>query len=371
MSAEYEIHLLEAARDNRLAVIDHYANLRYAKRVNDIGSFTIEIGPENFDYTMAHLDGRLVVWRKPSGGARYIDFAGFVRDIKRQYIQGRHQIVLSGPCYNELLERRIARGEETQPQVHKIGFCDDVMKEIMDENFGTTAAANRDIETPGYLSIQADVSACTAVRKDFPMRNIFRVLQELGEQSAEIRATACFFGVVPLNSGWDMEFRTNVQRWNQDHRHPGGIYGPVIFALERGNMQDPALSRNYREEITLVYGGGEGKGRAREIVEIEDAARSGLSPLNRRESFFDGRQYINVAMLEQAAEQLLNEGVPQVQFDYKVVDVPGTIYGLHWNFGDLITASYAGEQYDFHVTSVDVTIANAEETIDVRLEHYA
>jgi len=368
MPAESEIHLVEAARDNVLDVIDDFEALSYAQRINAIGAFTLAVREENFNLSFAHLDGRIVVWRKPEGGHRYIDFAGFIRGVTRQYQDGRESIVLAGPDYNDMLRRRRIAYAATTAQARKADQADDMMVALVNENLGALAPAGRNVTALGF-SVAPAISAGTIVRGDFAYEGLLDTLQKASDASRSTPATQAFFGVVPLGSGWDMQFRTNVPQWGQDHSYPSGVHGPVIFALERGNMANPVLEWDRRDEVNVIYAAGRGEDLARPVIEVADAAREGESPLNRCEGFESVDAPTTLELID-GANAKLDEGRGKRRFTFDVVEVPSTVYGLHWGFGDLVTAVYAGEQWDLHVAAVEVSIQNRVETMRPVFEEF-
>lgn len=368
MPGEYEVYILHPETGEPLVLADHYQALDYVKRTKHVGQFMLQLSAETFDIALAQKDGRLVVWRRPQDGDRGIDFGGLIRSTKRQYLNKKHSIILRGPCYNDVLRTRIIAYDAGTSEALKYEEADDLQKALVRENLGAGAVTDRDIVTPGYLSVQADVTAGTVVWKNACRRNLLTTLQEVSQSSMSTLSTGVFFGVVPLNRGFDMEFRTNIQQWGQDHRYPGGV-GPQIFALERGNMADPKFEHDAREEITYVYAGGEGLDDNRLVVPVYDLVRIGESPLNRREALFDGRKYDMISRLASAGRTKLEQGRPLRKFSFSIVETPLSRYGTHWGHGDFVTGSYEGEQYDLHVAAVQVTIEGQKETIRSRLEY--
>lgn len=368
MPGEYEVYILHPESGEPLVLADHYEGLDYIKRTNSVGQFMLQLSAETFDITMAQKDGRVVVWRRPEDGDRSIDFAGLIRSTKRQYLNKKHSIVLRGPCYNDVLRTRIIAYNAGTAQALKNQEADDLEKALVRENLGAGAVTDRDIVTPGYLSVQADVTAGTVVWKNACRRNLLTTLQEVSQSSMSTLSTGVFFGTVPLNRGFDMEFRTNIQQWGLDHRYPSGI-APQIFALERGNMAEPELEHDARDELTYVYAAGQVHENNRLVVGVYDTARIGESPLNRREALFDGRKYELIARLASAGRTKLEEGRPLRKFSFSIVETPSSRYGTHWGHGDFVTGSYEGEQYDLRVAAVQVRVQGQKETINSRLEY--
>lgn len=377
MNSQYQIWLYNKAQEPVLLAQD-FIKLEYAQRINEVGTFELTLPGDAIPTTYTDLtDWQLVVWRQPSATVRYIDFAGFVRSWDRYHDGNLSRIVLRGPDYNDLLDRRIVAYKSTSAQADKSSDqADDMAKAVVRENLGASATdTDRRITSYGF-SVQADASTCTPLSKGMAYRNVLTTLQEIAKSSLSTVATAMFFGVVPLGDGTTMEFRTNAAQWGNDHRYPSGSSGPVVFALERGNMSNPKLAIDRREEITVVYGGGKGEGLARYVVEVEDTARAAESLFNRREGFYDGRMSEN-ASVSSAARSLLEKGQPSRRFSYEVQDSytstgsPSTVYGLHWHFGDRVTGSYSGAQYDLHAAAVAITVDNYGEVVTAVLEEIA
>jgi len=369
--AEYEVWILHPATGVPLLLADDFETLEYAKSTNDLGAFTFAISEDAFDISMAQKDGRVVVWRQPEGGKRAIDFAGLIRFKRRQYMEGKHTLVLKGPCYNHILGRRIIAYNAGTAQALKYQAADDLEKALVRENLGASATADRNLVTPGYLSVQANAGAGTVVWKQACRRQLLTTLQEVSLSSMETPSTGVWFGVVPLNRGFDMEFRTNVQQWGQDHRHPGGIHGPQIFALERNNMAEPWSEEDAWDEITFVYVQGSGQADNCIILPVQDAARIGESPLNRCETLLDESSEDYISRLGSAGRAALEEGRPKKRFGFSIIETPASLYGVHWGHGDLVTGSYEGEQYDLHVAAVQVTVKGQREEIRANLEYAA
>ena len=64
---------------------------------------------------------------------------------------------------------------------------------------------------------------------------------------------------------------------------------------------------------------------------------------------------------------MVKGGVPKNTFTGKLIDIPAITYGLHYGFGDIITATFEGENIDCYVDKVHVTVTPDKETIDSQL----
>lgn len=352
-----------------------FGALEYTNVMHGVGSFNISLPYPQFDVTKARLDARLVVWRKPPGGHRYLDFAGLVRSSPRPeiYQKGSEMYcLLRGYSYNHLLDRRVIVGFATSPEANKSGPAESVMKEYVDEALGASAGAGRDITLSGF-SIQADGGMGTAISKAASYKNLLDTLKEISDDSHSTELTATYFGIVPTGSGWPMEFQTRLMTFGDDHRHPSGptgisgAQGPVVISLDRQNIDNVALIHSRMDEINAVYGLGPNEGYERNIQGVFWTSHINESPLNRIESTVNASNAASNAEIAAAAMAKVREGRPRRSFAAALVDTPGTVYGLHYGFGDYLTASIDGYVFDCRVEAVTVRVADRDETITAQI----
>jgi len=193
-------------------------------------------------------------------------------------------------------------------------------------------------------------------------------LQEISLESKKTESTATFFNVVPLEeTGYGMRFVTKTEQPGMDHRFPNGVDGAVWFAVERGNMANPRRSEDSYDEINYVYSAGMGEEEDRTVSAVSDDVRIAHSVINRREGLFDGRNIETAEELTDEGNELLAEGRPTSTFSFVVVQTDSSVYGVHWNLGDRVTASYKSWQYDMFVISVVIHWVKKVETITITL----
>lgn len=356
---DYSVWLLNGSNGTPIKLVDEFISLDYTRITNGVGAFTITL-PEAFDLSLVSQDSRIVVFRKPNNGARYLDFCGFVRYIEQADYANGFNATIAGYDLNDLLRRRIIAYAAGTAYATKSDKADDMAKAIVRENLGASATvAARNLTAYGF-TVQADTGAATAIEKGFSWRNVLDVLQEIANSSHTVEATSLYFGIVALNNGWECEFQTNVQQWGADRRFPNGT-SPVIIAVEFNNLIEAIRSINYRDEINYGYGGGQGEGTARTIQEASDAVRIAASPFNRCEQFVDARNETAAAAVLDMADQAVRNGRPRNSFRGKLIDTPQVVYGREYNFGDYVTAMYRGQQIDCRIESVRVVVSDKEQ----------
>ncbi len=349
----------------KIALLDTHMGFRYTRAVNLAGAFKLPLGGV-FDDSLLAIDQRVQVWRQPTGGALYLDFQGFIRDIRRSDDKNdRRTTTILGGDMNYLLSSRIVAYAAGSAEASKSNQADDMMKDIVRENLGGSAVATRDLTGQGF-SVQADTTDAPSITKAFSYRNVLTVLQELADASYQ-EGTHLYFGIAST-SDTDIEFRTKIDQWGADRSWPDGA-NPVIVSQEMSNLQGPLLEFDHFDEINFVYSGGQGEEEGRNVREVEDTTRQGISIWNRREGFRDARDRETDAGVDDAGEALLNKRRPALRFNGILMDTKGTQYGLNWQFGDRVTIQYAGFTYDALVNKVEVIVdGNGLENIRGRLE---
>ena len=121
--------------------------------------------------------------------------------------------------------------------------------------------------------------------------------------------------------------------------------------------------------MTYVLCGGSGEGAARVTGTAEDGARQGASPFGRREKFVEQTSSDDVTMLNVESSTELRAGRARVLFSGKVIETSDTKYGVHWGWGDYVTAQDFGRAFDCRIDAVTVTVSGGgeDETIEAWL----
>jgi len=366
MPVNYSVSLLNPIGE-QLDLLDDWLTLSYTRSVNDVGVLELVLDGNYSPFANLKLDGRLVVWRN-AGGRSYADTdtVFLIRQIERTLSSsGQRTITVVGLSAVELLRRRIVAYDAGSSQASKSDLADDLLKEIVAENLGSSATdSNRDIST--YLDIEADVSLGPTVTTDFARDNVLSVCQEISQSTIQAGSPVYFDVVAPTQS--TLEFRTFRGQRGLDHTFPSGT-NPVVLSPDRGNLVNVRRTYDWSDEVTFAYVGGQGLESDRDVQSASSGDRIANSPLNRRERFVSYSQATSgSAALVNQAEAALREGRPKRSFVGELVNVPGaTEYGVHWKFGDLVTAQFEGESVDCMVEAVQVSFVRGRESINAKL----
>lgn len=344
-----------------------FTHLSYTRVTNGVSSAVVELAtPPEF---VRIPDGRLEIWRRLPGGREYLDtdttWIIKKRHRKRQQDGTIATALVASSALCLLREPgRFVDAYASAAQATKTGAADDVMKAIVREQAGNLVSdVARDLRP--YLTVAPDLSMGPTVSRAFAWRSVLDVLQDLANDAAQQGAYVAFDIVSPSQTGY--EFRTYLGQRGVDRRR--GTAAPVIVSPEFGNLGESQLIEDWTDTVTYAKVGGAGQGDERVTGDYVDNGMVALSPFGRREAFFDYTQTSDTAVLTGIARALVRAGRGRVLFTGKLIDTPDCQYGVHWNWGDYVTAQDFGASFDCRIDSVqvDVGTGNSYETITVGL----
>jgi hypothetical protein len=345
--------------------------LSYGRTVNDVGSLSLTL-PGDYAFPIAALpDGKLEAWRRLPNGREYLDTdtIWLVQAIEyREDERGNRTLEVEADTPLCLLREpgRFVDAYAGSGGAEDAGAADDVIKDIVREQIGSSAVAARQI--PGF-SVAADTSQAPSISKAFAWRAVLDVLQDIAAASAEQGVYLAFDIVSPTPD--TLQFQTFTVARGVDNRFPSGL-APVVLSPERRNLVQPSLRYDFRDEVTYAKAGGSGENTARLTGEAIDTARAGASPYRRREKFINASNTVGAGALTDEAAGAVRAGRPRVIISGKIAETAGFQYGVHWRWGDYVTIQAFGRQVDARIDAITVEVGPGGETISavVRGEQY-
>jgi hypothetical protein len=346
----------------KLGVIQAFTSLEYVRTENTIGSMILTIPRELMRYEDFAVGQLFEIWREKHGSLELQnDTAYFLQDWQFYTDgEGREYIQLYATDANWLLDTAIVWAYAGSAQAEKTGKPDDMMKAIVREQLGDLAGSNR-----VKLSVQNNVGAGGAsVTKAFAYRNVFTVLQELADVANE-NGVYLAFDVVRTAPA-TFQFRTYAGQRGTNHSRTSG--DPRLVGKQYGNLAEASFGTFHSDERNCILIAGKGEGDARLRIARVNNSRMGSSKWNRREYFKDSRDNDTTAALQADGDEVLNDYKPKQILTGRLLDTPGMQFGVHYQFGDIVTAQAFGYNVDCHISSVRVKVDQDNgEQIDVRL----
>lgn len=350
---------LDDAFGTPLADASNFLSLSYTRVVNDVGSLTLVL-PGNYpsQYIIAP-DGRIEVWRQVSGGAPYLD-TGTIWLIKKVTqkldAKGLQTIILEATTPLSVLRepgRFVNYAAGTSQAQYSAAPADDQIKQVARENIGTSATGTRNISA--YISIDANLGQGISIAKSFAWRDCLKTMQEFADASTQA-GTYVAFDIV-ATSPTALTFSTFTQQRGVDHRFPSGN-NPVLLSPDMGNLGEIELTQDYSEEVTYALAAGQGPDSSRLTASSQDTTRQAASPFGLRELFVDATNYDSTTGLSNEAAAAVRDGRPRQVFKGRVLDTNDTQYGVHWAWGDFVTAQAFGKMLDCRIDAVTVTVTS-------------
>lgn len=336
MTSEYRLDFYDPDGTRRAQSVA-YLSLVYTRTVNDSGLCEFVLGKDS-QAAASILQHRSIVevWRRNTtmGIDWYRDFVGLQLDPQSAYTGDPPHDLNTYRCPGVmwLLASRIVNYKSGTS--NRSLFANDpvetVMKTLVEYNTGASATvANsrlREGTIPG-ITTQADGAGGSVIDWRCAYDNLLETLKLLGNFGGDYdlervgeSGTSYVFNFYPGQRGTD---RTAT----------------VIFNLGYGNMAEPLYRLNRRGEKTAATVGGQGEGAAR-VIEI--VLGSDYAADNDIEYFADARNLTTVGELQDKGAAVLAELARRPEFSFRTLQTPGTFYGKHYFFGDLVSYRYTG-----------------------------
>jgi hypothetical protein len=224
---------------------------------------------------------------------------------------------------------------------------------MLDDDIGTLAVS----ETPEG----------SRWRGDRAYEKLFKGIQDIA------LATDFDFDVVGTGAGL-FEFRTYAGQRGADRSTVGldtftALNGagnpPVVFSIENETMQDvvKSLPRNEEKNRYLVLG--QGHDAARTVTVSEDATLQDDSPWNLCEDTVNATVQGDAAALPDVGVAALAKAKPKTGLTFRVLQQPKQLYGLHYTWGDIITAKFDDAETHLKITGMSGSFADGGERIEL------
>lgn len=362
--AEYEVWLKDAAGNRLQPPVTKFLSLEWTRALNDVGWLDMKLSSEA-DRQLYRRWRWAYVWRRPEGGMLTLVRPYLINYIERGYEGPSPYLRVIGACPNWLLAGRIVAYDGDTAEADKSGAADDLMKEYVDENMVSATDTDRNLS---LVTVQGDASAGPTVDYEASYANLLQTLQEISA-ATDAAGTRVLFDMHP-NTTQSFEFRTYIGQLGRDRRHGQGA-NALVLSVERGNIANPVLIEDGRDEANVVYGLGTGLYGYRELSEQEDTARTSASVWARREGAANGGGIDDLDALEDAALTGLEDGRPGRSFSAKVLERPGARYQVDYDFGDRVTIEFLRERMDCEIATMHGKLAGQAETLEVGVRYVA
>lgn len=364
----YQFSITDPTSGGIVAVYDgsSFDDVKYSRVLDDVGLLAFTMPYSDALTSIFTLDSLIEVQRtSPLTGALQTEDV-FMTRLTHHFREGdEEKFVIGAFSLNHLLARRIidpaddsgaAGGYST-----KSGPADDVLISYARQQCGDlclTAAR----KYPNF-TIAASNSIGDTVGRRLRYDNLLKVFQDVCNQSSTILMD---FQIVRLtgNSLRLIVLPIGVDR-RRSHNYP---FAPFVeFNPLRGNLTDPSLLFDRKQEENYVYALAQGPGESRIVTRVSGEGISD-SPYNRIEFTTDIRNAErgdNTTVLTSARAALFDKQ-PKKEFTFKPTGTePGSVYRNDFDVGDLVTCTFGTDSFDLRIRGVEISLSPDNEEISV------
>lgn len=348
--------------------VDDYTNLDYTLATNEMGVMTLDL-PGSYPIWTFTVDTRIEIWRSVGTGQPRLegDTQWFIQTISRitDDAGNRSYRITAFDAKCLLMRRIVAYNKGDLVYSESLGaYAGNICNLIVRQNLGSSAVvAARSIAS--YLTIASDTNNGAFFAIEYSHQVVFDAVKKICDTSYQ-NGVPLYFDVTVANPPNSFMFQTYTTCRGIDRRASTG--NNLIIGYDQGTMGAFEITDDYSDEVTFVYAGGPGTNDIQGLQTVEDVTRSGRSLFGRREGWFDFQNADTDPLLLSEAQGALASNRPHKTLVGKILNTEGALYGVHWNFGDYVTASADDEQFSCIISAVHVTVSgNGAESIDAAL----
>lgn len=331
--------------------------LSYKKQVNGVGLLMFDLDSSHTAIDNLEQDGQIEVWRRDDANDVdwYVDFeALFVDEERRANDDGLTTFRAICPGQMDLLAREVVAwpANTDDKSLFESVEASTIMTALVQYNATSDATTgNGRILTSNQTNITCESDAVAGNTITFacahqPLLEALQDVARIGNRDFWLERTG--------DQAWT--FRTDTYLGTDRS-------SSVTFALNYGNMSNPVLRRNRLNEKTVVVVGGQGVEDDR-TFEVRTGTNYNTA-YNSKVVFFPATQYTTSAGLQAAGDVRLDELRARDDLTWDIIQTPGSLYGVHYGLGDLVTGYFQGVTATKQITSVTVTYAPGNDRAEV------
>lgn len=360
MAVEYAIIIKSRAGAPQRIITGEAGGFRwlsYRKELNAPGLLMFDLRADHAAIAGLERDGQIDVWRRDPANSLdwYVDFeALFVDEERFTDDAGNGTFRAICPGQMDFLSRAVVAwvAETADRSVFTADPAETIMKTLVTYNAVAASATtgNGRLRTTDLanITVEADAAGGNSVTFACAHQGLLEALQDV----ARIGARDFYLA------------RTGAQAWEFRVKQYLGTdrSASVVFALNYGNMGNPQLRRNRLNEKTVAIVGGQGVEDDRDF-EVRTGTNYNAT-YNSKETFYPATQYTTAAGLQAAGDIRLDELRARDDLTWDVIQTPGSLYGVHYFLGDLVTGLYQEITATKQISAVTVTFAPGDDRVE-------
>lgn len=364
----YQVTVTDPSTGGVTAVFDGTAldDMKFSRALDDVGLLAMTLPYSDTLPGIFTLDSLVEVQRTSALTGALQTEEVYLSRLTHHFRQGdEEKYIVGGFSLNHLLARRLidpaddsgaAGGYST-----KSGASDDVLVAYARQQCGDlclTAAR----QYPNF-SVALSSGLGNTVGRRLRYENLLEVFQDVCKQSTLILMD---FQIVRLSGN---TLRLNVYPIGSDKSKTRNYpFAPFVELNPlRGNLSDPSLLFDRKQEKNYVYALAQGPGESRIVTRVSGGGVND-SPYNRIEFTTDVRnaQRGDTTTVATSAGAALNDNQAKQEFTFKPTGTePGGVYRVDYDVGDIVTCTFDNQSFDLRVRGVEIVLSADNEEISV------
>jgi len=318
---------------NLIGEVDDYESFFFERSWYKIGAFEITINRYKL-YASAFQKGRFIL------AGNNLDSVGIITSIKYSVGEGgkgSETVTASGYQLKHLYTWRIVYPPAGQARYTETNVAETVVKNLLKAQIGSTAAAARKFT---LLSINSDSGRGISYIISARYSNLAAELEDLA-WATQISTTLT---LDLTNKLLVSDIAQGIDRTAGQSVNGRAIFSPDYDTISGGEVVHSEVA--YR---SIMIVGGQGIGTSRTIQNTY----SGSEPTNlaRREQWIDARDLSSGTDLTARGVAKLAEYGNQDYLSVTALPYSSLVYRTHYDLGDLVTLSIAGESTDARIST--------------------
>lgn len=364
----YQLTVTDPTTGSVLSVFDGTAldDMRFSRVLDDVGLLAVTLPYSNALPDIFVLDSLVEVQRtSPLTGKLQTEDVYLTR-LTQHFRQGdEEKYVVGGFSLNHLLARRLIDPADDSSAAGgystKTGTSDDVLVAYARQQCGDLCLTPARQYT--NFTVAPSSSLGNTVGRRLRYENLLETFQDVCKQSQLILMD---FQIVRLTGN---QLRLYVSPIGSDKSKTRNYpFAPFVELNPlRGNLSDPSLLSDRKQEQNFVYALAQGPGESRIVTRV---AGNGIndSPYNRIEFTTDVRQAQrgDTTTVKTSAGAALNDKQAKKEFTFKPTGTePGGTYRIDYDIGDIVTCSFDDQSLDLRVRGAEITLSADNEDISI------
>lgn len=353
--AQYRVDIFDDD-GKRVAVLESasFASFSYDIIVNDVGRLALSVQINHPVVAVVLRDYVAQVVRYNPSRKIWEDEAAYLIKLFEPFQdeQGAQYMMYGGVSLEFLLQARIIDPDDDPLAANgystKDGAAESIMHAYVTEQLGPSATAARQVGLVMGTDNGRGSSEGYRRRHD----RLLELLQDIS------RRGSVDFRVVWLNNAPTFQTWIGRPKTNTTDQF-------LFFSIERGNMINPRLTRDFRQEQNFCYALGDGEGENRDVYKVSSSAAT-ATKYSRYEFVFNASEAEDAADILGQAQLAIIRNLAEESLTFEIG--PTSKYRVHWILGDYVRAGYQGFESNVRITGISVSLSDGKEDIQPTVE---